>query len=107
MCEMFLKMQSVGLTDGNQCMLPFTQTDIADATGLTPVHVNRTIQKLRREGLIKFHDRRLTIPDLARLRIAGLFNSGYLHLTRLKKLGEARRAAAGDFRESPSDTWTL
>jgi CRP-like cAMP-binding protein len=51
-CEMFLRLESVGLTDGFSCDFPATQQEIADATGITAVHVNRTIQELRRAGLI-------------------------------------------------------
>ena len=52
LCEMFLRLESVGLTRGNSCDFPMTQVDIADASGLTAVHVNRTLQELRRDGLI-------------------------------------------------------
>lgn len=109
LCEMLLRMQSVGLADDNECILPFTQIDIADATGLTAVHVNRTVQKLRRDGLILFQGRRLKVPDMARLRATGLFNPGYLHLTRLGKRAQARQAAAGarDVPDSASGEWTL
>src|SRR3954454_442545 len=51
-CEMFLRLESVGLTDGFSCDFPPTQGDIADATGLTAVHVNRSIQALRARELV-------------------------------------------------------
>ena len=82
LCEMFLRLRAVGLTDGNQCHFPLTQVDLADTTGLTAVHVNRTLQELRRDGLIELHSRTLTIPDLQRLKDAALFNDNYLHLNR-------------------------
>lgn len=80
--ELFLRMEIVGLTDGRSCEFPLTQLDLADATGLTAVHVNRTLQELRKDGLIELHSRTLTIPDLEALRDAGLFNANYLHLHR-------------------------
>ncbi len=80
--EMFLRLQAVGGTDGNSCEFPLTQTDIADATGLTAVHVNRTLQDLRRDGLVELHGRVLTIPDMPALKNAALFNDNYLHLNR-------------------------
>ena len=82
LCEMFLRLEVVGLTDGNSCDFPLTQVDLADATGLTAVHVNRTLQELRKQGLIELQSRTLTIPDLAALQDAGLFNRNYLHLAR-------------------------
>jgi CRP-like cAMP-binding protein len=80
--ELYLRLRAVGLTQGNMCDFPLTQVDIADATGLTAVHVNRTLQELRREGLIELQGRRLTIPDLAALKNVALFNENYLHLDR-------------------------
>lgn len=78
--ELFLRLQTVGLTQANSCDFPLTQVDIADATGLTAVHVNRTLQELRKEGLIELQGRKLTIPDLQALKNAALFNANYLHL---------------------------
>lgn len=59
-----------------------TQVDIADATGLTAVHVNRTLQELRKAGLIELQGRKLTILDMYGLKSAALFNENYLHLNR-------------------------
>jgi CRP-like cAMP-binding protein len=78
--EMFVRLRAVNLTEGQSCDFPITQTDIAEATGLTSVHVNRTLQDLRREGLIELANRRLTIPDLDSLMRAAMFNPDYLHL---------------------------
>lgn len=60
--------------------LPLTQEQIADVLGLTAVHVNRTIQQLRAEGLIKTRVRTMTIADMAALRHAAEFDAGYLHV---------------------------
>ena len=89
-CELFLRLESVGLTSGSWCDFPLTQTGIAETTGLTAVHVNRTLQELRRDGLIVLDKRRLTIPDMPGLQSAGQFNPDYMHLRRLD-----RRTAAG------------
>ncbi len=80
LCELFVRLRSVGMTDGDSCDFPLTQVDLADATGLTAVHVNRTLQELRRDGLITLEHRKLIIPDLERLKDAAMFNSNYLHL---------------------------
>lgn len=80
--ELFLRLQTVGLTRRNSCEFPLTQNDIAEATGLTAVHVNRTLQQLRRDGLIMLERKELTIPDLDRLMDVSMFNPNYLHLDR-------------------------
>jgi CRP-like cAMP-binding protein len=80
LCELFIRLRAVGLTHGSRCELPVTQAELADAIGLTPVHVNRTLQELRAQGLIILQGKELTIPDLERLKDASLFNDNYLHL---------------------------
>ena len=91
-CEMFLRLESVGLTDGFSCHFPPTQTELAHATGLTSVHVNRTLQELRRLGLIILEGKTLTIPDMGALQAAGLFNPAYLHHDRLDRHNDHGRA---------------
>ena len=59
--------------------VPLTQEDLADALGLTPVHVNRMLQRLRKERLIEFRGGTLTILDSRRLCDAAGFNPSYLH----------------------------
>lgn len=81
-CEMFLRLKAIGATEGNACEFPLRQLEIAEATGLTQVHVNRTIQDLRRDRLIELRGRRLVVLDLDRLMSTALFNPGYLHLER-------------------------
>ncbi len=61
---------------------PLTQEQIADALGLTPVHVNRTMQQLRTAGLIATAYRAMTIPSMAKLRQVGGFDPRYLHIAR-------------------------
>lgn len=68
MIELYERMRRAGLAYGQQCALPLTQIDIADLTGLTPVHVNRTLQAMRAAGLIELQSKWLRIPDLATLR---------------------------------------
>lgn len=82
LCELFLRLRAVGLTEGDTCPLPITQNEIADAMGQTSVHVNRTLQEMRSAGLIILKGKRLTILDMDRLRKVALFNPNYLHLDR-------------------------
>jgi CRP-like cAMP-binding protein len=81
-CELFERLKVVGLVDGNSFAFPVTQMDFADATGLSTVHLNRTLQELRSAGLIRLKDRILTIPDFEALSDTGMFNPNYLHLDR-------------------------
>jgi CRP-like cAMP-binding protein len=79
-CELFFRMRAAGLTRGQALSLPVKQSDLADAAGLSTVHVNRTLQDLRALGLISLREKTLTIPDLDALMRAGVFNPNYLHL---------------------------
>jgi CRP-like cAMP-binding protein len=79
LCEIFHRLRIVGMTNGQSCELPITQTDLADATGMTPVHVNRTVQELRSRNLINWSGRRLVLPDLAALEAVACFDASYLH----------------------------
>lgn len=78
-CELHYRLKAAKLTCGDQCAMPLTQLDLADITGLTPVHVNRTLQEMRTLGLIELRSRWLRIPDLKRLRQVALFDGRYLH----------------------------
>lgn len=82
LCELFIRMQGIGLVQDRRCEFPLTQAELADATGLSAIHVNRTLQELRGKGLIALRSRGLYIPDLADLQDAAEFNPDYLHLRR-------------------------
>lgn len=79
-CELFFRLRAVGLVDGHRCEIPLTQTDLAEATGMTPVHVNRMVQELRARGLIRWKGREFDVIDLDGLCEVAMFNAGYLHL---------------------------
>lgn len=80
LCEMTMRLGAVGLAENYVCNLPITQGELADATGMSTVHVNRTLQALRRNGLVDWRDSKLTILDWPGLQKAGDFDPGYLHL---------------------------
>lgn len=84
-CEMFVRMQAVGLTDGTKCPFPITQKDLADLMGVSAVHVNRTLMVLRDEGLVVWERGVLTIPNFDRLKARGGFTPNYLHLDEEKR----------------------
>ena len=89
LCELFARLAAVGLAQGGACDLPLSQSDLADATGLSAVHVNRVLQQLRSDGLVRLHDRRMELPDLAALQRLAKFNPGYLHLHYRRRAADA------------------
>jgi CRP-like cAMP-binding protein len=80
LCEMVVRFNAVGLADGMVCELPITQTELADATGLSTVHVNRTLQTLRQQKLIRWKEAEFEVLDWQGLKEAGDFDASYLHL---------------------------
>jgi CRP-like cAMP-binding protein len=86
LCELYLRLRGVGLTnghaEGHSFEVPVTQEQLGDATGLSTVHVNRTLQDMRDAGLIVWRGKTVTIPNLEALKAAALFNANYLHLER-------------------------
>jgi CRP-like cAMP-binding protein len=81
LCEFALRLRSAGLGDETGYELPMTQDELADATGLTAVHINRTMKALVKEGLIsRPSPRSVRIADWRKLTEAGDFDSNYLHM---------------------------
>jgi CRP-like cAMP-binding protein len=80
LCEMVVRMRAVGLAQDYTCDLPITQSEFADAAGLSTVHVNRTLQELRGEELIILKGTTLQVLDWDGLTRAGDFDPTYLHL---------------------------
>lgn len=81
-CEIWTRYDVVGLTEGDRCPFPLTQVQLADACGLTAVHVNRVLKELRAEGLVIWRDGELVLPDRDRLAARTGFDPGYLTLER-------------------------
>lgn len=79
-CELFLRLEIVGCTDGQSCDFPLTQTQIAECIGVTPIHVNRVIQELRSTRLINLEYRRLTILNGEALATIAKFDPAYLYV---------------------------
>lgn len=80
LCEFATRLGEAGLASRDEYELPMTQEQIADCTGLTPVHVNRVLKMLGQRGLIERKKRAVRITDWARLSEIGDFNTRYLHL---------------------------
>ena len=78
-CELHARMRALGLAEDGGFAMPLTQSQLADATGLTVVHVNRTLKSLRASGLIGMQGRFVHILDRHGLEQAAGFDSAYLH----------------------------
>jgi CRP-like cAMP-binding protein len=79
-CEMYLKLEAVGLAGEHRCPLPITQIDIGDALGLSNVHTNRVLQEMRGKGLITLRSQTLVIQAWDELTRTSEFDPTYLHL---------------------------
>lgn len=79
LCEFVSRCEAAGLGTPTGFDLPFTQEQIADATGLTPVHVNRMIRALREDGVTEIGNGNLRVIDWSGLRKIAGFDAAYLH----------------------------
>jgi CRP-like cAMP-binding protein len=85
LCEFARRLEVAGLAGEYRYELPMTQEQLADATGLTPVHVNRILQSLASDGLIERKKRFIGIPDWEKLRRTAGFSETYLHLDQVPR----------------------
>lgn len=77
-CELMVRLTAVGRAERSAFHLPLTQNELADVLGLSPVHVNRILKELRRDGVIAWSNYRIEILDWTRLAEIAEFNQGYL-----------------------------
>lgn len=89
LCEFAYRTATQELAPSVSYELPMTQEQLADATGLTAVHVNRVLKALEAEGLIDRNRRMVSFPDWHRLSDVADFNPRYLHAPELSSLGFA------------------
>jgi CRP-like cAMP-binding protein len=81
LCEFSLRLKVAGIGEQNGYEMPMTQEQLGDATGLTSVHINRTLKSLEADQLItRTTPRSIVVGDWRKLAEAGDFNSAYLHL---------------------------
>jgi CRP-like cAMP-binding protein len=80
LCEFGVRLESLGLGDRLSYEFPMTQEQLADATGLTPVHVNRSLRELEEKGLITRTARYVAVGDWDSMKRAAEFDERYLHL---------------------------
>lgn len=79
-CELHVRLGIVGKTDGDTFEFPMTQRELSECLGLTVVHVNRTLQELRRRKVVEAENRHITILDRAVLESIAEFDPAYLQL---------------------------
>lgn len=79
-CELHVRLGIVGKTQGDSFPFPLTQRELSECLGLTVVHVNRTLQELRRKKLVEAGNRQVTILDRLGLEALAEFDPSYLHL---------------------------
>jgi CRP-like cAMP-binding protein len=94
--EMLVRYRIVEKTTSETLEFPLTQADLADATGLTPMHVSRMLGKLKEEGLISLKAKTLTILNPERLKEVAGYNPNYLHLDRAQDKRDGIDQRAGD-----------
>jgi CRP-like cAMP-binding protein len=83
-CELHARLDAVGRARPDGYELPMTQRELAECLGLTVVHANRTLQELRRRGLVEVENRQLTILDRRGLEGVAEFDPSYLYLDRVR-----------------------
>jgi CRP-like cAMP-binding protein len=83
LCEFAYRRAAAGIGETQDFDLPMTQEQIADATGMTPIHVNRMLAAMRAEGVISSHKRRVEIRDWAQIQRIADFDPAYLHLSQV------------------------
>ena len=94
LCEMNVRLHAIGRGAANRFTMPCTQVHLADATGLTSVHVNRTLQTLKRRGLVSVSGHTFEILDWDVLKQIADFQPSYLH-------------RPTDSKENPCGEWPL
>lgn len=87
-CELNARLEMVGLAEGGRFALPATQADVAEACGITGVHVNRVLRLMRERGLLMFRSGDVQIKDVAGLQTLAEFDPVYLYGSRSGWLAE-------------------
>jgi CRP-like cAMP-binding protein len=80
LCEFGVRLEAIGLADRRSFELPMTQEQLADATGLTPVHVNRMLMDMEARGLIARAKKFVAIADWTSIEDEAGFDDTYLHI---------------------------
>jgi CRP-like cAMP-binding protein len=79
MCELYFRAKNIGTLSDDRCEMPLTQIVLSDALGLTPVHVNRVLRKLKAASIMEIGSGTLIVSDIIRLAEIAGFDENYLH----------------------------
>lgn len=79
-CEVYARLRAVGLAEDHSFAFPITQAAMADAVGISTVHINRVLQELRQDDLIGWDRGLLVIRNWNALAAMAQFDDRYLHL---------------------------
>jgi CRP-like cAMP-binding protein len=111
-CELLIRYRLIGEGLDNSINFPLSQEELSEATGMTPIHVNRMLQKLRSEGVVELSRKILTVLDFDRLSEIADYEARYLHLIRTERADPSVRERVGDLvpasvRGRLNDAWNL
>lgn len=93
-CELATRMKAIGRYHDGRFEFPVTQVDLADATGMTPIHMNRILHRLRADGILSLNRHSVTIHDWTRLSSIGDFDPSYLGIDINPRRIDRHRSAA-------------
>jgi CRP-like cAMP-binding protein len=102
LCEQLARREAVGL---NSATIPLTQMDLADAAGLSIVHINRTFQELRRLNILSKEGRAIKVVDRERLAGLASFDGNYLNMPQLLSHWQVRIESTPTPAERSSAMW--
>jgi CRP-like cAMP-binding protein len=91
-CELYTRLDAVGLTQGREFRLPFTQEDLADILQISKVHLQRVLKRLRNTGAVHLQNRHIELADFESLKDFAEFDPGYLHLDKPPDKGRVSAA---------------
>lgn len=93
LCEMGLRLEQAGLGTRHEFSLPITQEQLSEIIGMTAVHVNRSLQQLRSEGIVQFRRPVVSIVNLSALQKIAEFDDTYLVLASASERQREREVA--------------
>ena len=79
LAELYYRIEAIGRARDGMFEFPITQTQLADCLGLSTVHVNRVLQELRKQDLVKVNRSEFQLLKLDELKDVAGFDPAYLH----------------------------
>lgn len=83
--ELFLRLRKAGIEENEACVLPMTQSVLADTLGMSHVHANRSFKSLSRDGGASLAQGKILLKDIDLLAMRAKFDASYLEQTSLPK----------------------